>query len=199
MSFMTLAVLWSHSGVHSATPKSELAELWRKEIEKANSPFKIKIVEEGGNTLKSEVQKSNPRKKLGCTASNCLVCATSRGEGGDCRRPNVGYEVRCNECTQNIVYIGETSKSGYLRGLDHLKNYRGRTSDSPLWKHAVSDHQGRLDVKFSKKIVKMFRDPLTRQCNEAVRIKNSDADVLLNGKSEWHGPAIVRLQAEGGR
>ena len=204
----TIRHLWANEGIIANIQfidsvrlvfTSELAELWRKEVEAANIPFKIKIVEEGGTTVKSVVQKSNPRNKLGCAASDCMVCTKGKGEGGDCRRPNVGYEVRCDECIQNIVYIGETSKSGYLRGLDHLKNYRCRTNDSPLWKHALTDHQGRLDVRFSKKIIKTFRDPLTRQCNEAVRIKNSNADVLLNGKSEWHGPAIVRLTAEGGR
>ena len=121
------------------------------------------------------------------------MCAKGKGEGGDCRRPNVGYEISCSECTQTVVYIGETSKSGYVRGLQHLENYRGKTADSPLWKHALSDHQGRQDVQFTKKIKKTFGDPLSRQCNESVRIQNSDADVLLNGK--WHGPATVRLKA----
>ena len=34
--------------------------------------------------------------------------------------------------------------------------------------------------------------------NEAVKIQISNADVLLNDKAEWHGPATVRLQAEAG-
>ena len=48
------------------------------------------------------------------------------------------------------------------------------------------------------KVVKSFRDPLTRQINEAVRITNCTAGTQLNSKTEWHGPATIRLVAEGG-
>ena len=50
-----------------------------------------------------------------------------------------------------------------------------------------------MEVSFSMKVVKSFRDPLTRQVNEAVRINQCGAEVQLNSKSEWHGPATVRL------
>ena len=53
-------------------------------------------------------------------------------------------------------------------------------------------------VSFSMNVVKSFRDPLTRQINEAVRIFNCSATTQLNSKTEWHGPATVRLVAEGG-
>ena len=168
-------------------------------IDKLYGPIKVKIVEEGGKTLKSVVQKSNPKKVIGCEAINCIVCINGRGEGGDCRRMNVGYQISCQECPKSVVYIGETSKSGYLRGVDHLRNYKSKKNDCPLWRHAAQDHDNRLDVKFAKKIVRLFRDPLTRQCNESVRMQRCSADVLLNSKSEWHGPATVTLQAECGR
>ena len=128
-----------------------------------------------------------------------MVCINGKGEGGNCRKMNVGYEIRCQECPTSAVYIGETSKSGYLRGLDHIKNYKTKKQDSPLWRHAVANHNGRLDVNFAKKVVRTFRDPLTRQCNESIRIQRCNADVLLNSKAEWHGPATVTLQAECGR
>ena len=48
------------------------------------------------------------------------------------------------------------------------------------------------------KVVKYFREPLTRQVNEAVRISKCEAATQLNSKTEWHGPATVRLVAEGG-
>ena len=179
-----------------ATPRSELADLWRKVLEKFGGPFKVKVVEEGGKPIKSEFQKSNPRKKIGCEAGDCLACFTGRGVGGDCRRPNIGYEVKCNECEKNVLYVGETSKSMYVRGLGHLRDYRSKRHDSPLWRHALETHDRRLDVAYAMKLMKCFRDPLTRQCNESVRIQRSDADELLNGKAEWHGPATVRLQID---
>ena len=179
-----------------ATPRSELADLWKKDLEKFGEPFKVKVVEDGGKTIKSEFQKSNPRKKIGCEERDCLACINGRGVGGDCRRPNIGYEVKCGECAMSVLYIGETSKSMYVRGLGHIRDYQSKRHDSPLWRHALDAHNGRLDVAYSKKLIKCFRDPLTRQCNESVRIQRSDADILLNGKAEWHGPATVRLQID---
>ena len=89
----------------------------------------------------------------------------------------MGYEIKFEECPKSVVYISETSKSGYLRGLDHIQNYRSK-------KHAAMDHNGRLDVRFATKIVRVFRDPLTRQCKESIRMQRCSADVLLNSKSE---------------
>ena len=108
-------------------------QLWRGVIDNFDGTIKEKTVEEGGRTLKSKLQKSNPRKVMGCVALDCLVCTNGRGEGGDCQRPNVGYEIKCLDCQNNVLYIGEMSKSGYLRGLDHVKNYRGKKQDCPLW------------------------------------------------------------------
>ena len=45
-------------------------------------------------------------------------------------------------------------------------------------------------------VLKTFKDPLTRLANEGVRIKQRKPDELLNSKSEFHQPAIVRLQVE---
>ena len=55
-----------------------------------------------------------------------------------------------------------------------------------------------MNVSYSMKVIKTFRDPLTRQVNEGVRIPHCTAINQLNFKSEWHGPATVRLVAEGG-
>ena len=37
----------------------------------------------------------------------------------------------------------------------------------------------------------------TRQVNEAVMIANCGSTTQLNSKAKWHGPATVRLVAEG--
>ena len=51
---------------------------------------------------------------------------------------------------------------------------------------------------FSMEVKKYFTEPLTRQVNEAVRISTCKATTQLNSKTEWHGPATVRLVPEGG-
>ena len=111
----------------------------------------------------------------------------------------MGYVLVCDECGgDEVTYVGETGQNVYTRGLSHMANYKRKHPDSPLWKHAQMIHGGAEAVSFSMKVVKSFRDPLTRQINEAVRISNCSATTQLNSKTEWHGPATVRLVAEGG-
>ena len=110
---------------------------------------------------------------------------------------NVGYQIGCDECEGNsVMYVGETSRNAYLRGVEHIDKYRRNDHKSPLWKHVQTHHQSRLDVSFTMKVVNQFRDPLTRQVNEGVRINRSTAEVVLNSKSEWHGPATARLRID---
>ena len=177
-----------------ATPGSVLAQMWKQEIERMGGPAKIRVEEKRGKSMKSLFQKSNPSKSKGCDRENCLVCVNGKGEGGHCKKMNIGYTVNCDTCRGvTVQYTGETSKSGYQRGLGHLARYHGKQEDSPLWKHAVLHHEGSLDVAYSMKVVKSFREPLTRQVNEAVRMNRCEADICLNSKSEWHSPVIVRL------
>ena len=183
----------------NATPNGELARQFRDVVQKNPGPVKIKIMERGGRQIKSILQRNNPSKSKGCESLECLVCKHGRGEGGDCRRNSVGYEMYCDICgPENVCYVGETAQNAFTRGLRHVANLRGKQKDSPLWKHSVLEHQGSLDVSYSMKVVKTFTDPLTRQVNEGVRIEHCSATIQLNSKSEWHGPATVRLVAEGG-
>jgi hypothetical protein len=111
----------------------------------------------------------------------------------------VGYVLICDLCgADEVCYVGETGQNAYTRGLKHMANYRGKQADSPLWKHAQMTHGGSMEVSYSMKVEKCFMDPLTRQVNEAVRIANCESTTQLNSKAEWHGPATVRLVAEGG-
>ena len=101
----------------------------------------------------------------------------------------------CDNCAgvKSVVYYGEGSQNAYVRGLKHQENFKYKIKSSPLFKHAQTDHQGDMNVKYSMKVKTKFADTLTRQVNEGVRISRSQAEVKLNSKSEWHGPATVRL------
>ena len=106
----------------------------------------------------------------------------------------VGYVLIRDECGEDEVsYVGETEQNVYTRGLRLMVNYRGKHNDSPLWKHAQMAHGGRTNMSFSMQVAKSFRDPLTRQINEADCTSNNQ----LNFKTEWHGPATVRLVEDG--
>ena len=43
------------------------------------------------------------------------------------------------------------------------------------------------------KIVGQHRSCIERQANEAVRISRSEADMILNSKSEWHQAPLIRI------
>ena len=82
---------WSSRGGHIApifvppTPKSELANSLRKIAEnEAELGVNFKIVETGGLSMRSILQKSNPLKDKGCENQDCLPCKDGRGAGGDC-------------------------------------------------------------------------------------------------------------------
>ena len=99
----------------------------------------------------------------------------------------MGYISFCDRCgVDNVCYVGKTGQNAYTRGLKHMANYRGRQSDSPLWKHAQMGHGGSLVVSYSMKMEQCFRDPLTRHVNEAVRIANCGSVTQINSKAEWH-------------
>ena len=61
-----------------------------------------------------------------------------------------------------------------------------------LFPHMV---ESRRVNNFEIRVEKAFKDPMTRQINEMVRIKNFQG-TLLNSKSEWNAPPIVRIIAQ---
>ena len=56
-----------------STPNGELARILRELVEKDNHDgLKFKIVETGGVTVKSRLQKSNPSVSPGCSDNTCV-------------------------------------------------------------------------------------------------------------------------------
>ena len=93
-----------------------------------NKEMKFKVIETGGRTVKSLLQRSNPTATAGCTAEDCIACRTGeRGAGGNCRRNNVTYEIECRICQgeDRSVYIGETARNLYTGVLNMPTNTLG--------------------------------------------------------------------------
>ena len=182
-----------------ATPNGELAKEMKALADVEAIPgMKFKIIESGGRTVKQEVQRSNPTATPGCDHGDCLACVDGRGKGGNCQKSNVQYEMECLLCPpgEGAAYIGETSRNLYTRGKEHLQKYQSlkRNKDSFMMKHQDEKHAGR-EAMFRAKVTGTFRDCLSRQVSEGVYIRRSDKQVL-NSKSEWHQPALWRVQSE---
>ena len=90
------------------------------------------MFERGGNKIERLVQ-SNPLKTETCGRADCFPCVS--GGGGDCSQSCSAYKVDCQEClSENIkaIYLGETGRNGYARGLEHQDGLEKKKEDNPL-------------------------------------------------------------------
>ena len=93
---------------------------------------------------------------------------------GLCCKEGVGYSICCPVCQQegsSAVMHGETGKSARVRIGQHFEAYENR-KNSNLYEHCVEKHDGQ-DIKFECKVTGVFKDPLSRQLDEALRIQRT--------------------------
>ena len=188
------------------TPGAELAKEIQTRLAELNknSLEQVKIVEKGGLKVKDILGTKNPFKSSKCEQVTCPICSDSEYIQGNsfnsipCNTNNVGYRwlcVNCEEKEKIRVYEGETGRSARLRGLEHVKELEKKAAKSVLFKHANNEHKNEA-VKFRMEITKSFKDALSRQANEAVRISSRTSQQLLNSKSEFNHPPITRVAVE---
>ena len=172
-----------------ATPQSILAEKCKEEFRKTG--LKVKVVERSGSSVKKNLVKSNPFKKVGCNRPGCEICALDQSI--DCKARGVHYKIWCTgtnedgELCENESYEGETSRSTGERFNGHMSVLKSKNEQirqgSFLYKHIWERHNGAVPpLKFE--ILKKFPgDPALRQATEAVSIRMNKP--TLNGKEEW--------------
>ena len=70
------------------------------------------------------------------------------------------------------VYVGESSRSGYERGKEHVRDYQNLEEDSHFLKHYLTCHRDieMSEMKFGMRLKSSFRTALERQIEEAVSI-----------------------------
>jgi hypothetical protein len=144
----------------------------------------------------------NPFPTTRCEMKKCLLCKNDSNQiKVPCNSNNVGYRLICETCRErglNKIYEGETSRSARVRGAEHLSQFRNGREDSALFKHKQNDHKEE-DMTFKMEITNKFRDPLTRQADEAVRISGRKKSEILNSKNEFNHPPITRITVERNR
>ena len=91
--------------------------------------------------------------------------------------------------------MGETSRSLYERSREHVKDGADRTEDSHIAKHWEQVHKGEPMPEFRFKIVRSFKDSLSRQVAESVRI-DLRGEGVLNSKSVYSRNRLPRLAIE---
>ena len=132
---------WSTRGGHVApifvppTPDSELANCLKFIADReAEAGVHFKIVETGGISLKSVMQRSNPLETPGCDRSDCFPCKQVKGEGGQREACGIQYQVQYQFCPQDqkAVYIGKSSRNLCTKSLEHMSDYMTGTNNQHI-------------------------------------------------------------------
>ena len=151
---------------------------------------KVKVVEKAGQTVKKELQRSNPFGKLVCGREDCFVCKV--GKPGDCRKRGCVYQLKCSEDSRK--YRGQTGRSTYERFNEEIRDWVNRDEGSPLWRHAELYHNGQdFEVEFEV-IDDCFGKPSRRMITEAVKIEQLGSNETMNSKREWTYTKLNKVQ-----
>ena len=103
---------------------------------------------------------------------------------------NMRKEIKCK-------YIGETHRTAYERGKEHIRDLKDFDEGSHLLKHYLKKHRNIKieDMKIGMKVRAQYRTVLERQVGEAtsILIDQRKGIDLLNSKSEFNRCTLPRL------
>ena len=161
--------------------------------------FPIKIIETAGKPLERILVKTDPFNGNGCSDLKGIPNRNPKNTIS-CRRNNVGYELKCKLCPATS-YFGETGQNMHTRMKKHESKWRSKSLEirkgSAFYVHMKNDHDdvdisGKdIDEYFEVTILKAYQKVLTRLVDEGTNLTKHKGSIL-NSKTEWHQPKIVR-------
>ena len=105
----------------------------------------------------------------------------------------------CGSNDVSAVYEGESSKNAYARGRKHLQELKAGLRTNAMVIHNVTHHESPTENNFQMRVLKIITKPLDRQIDESIRIKDSEAGIILNSGSEWRGDRVPRASFQTNR
>ena len=189
------------------TPGSALAKGLREVLRMEQGPKRtsVKVVERPGAAIHQGLARNNPFPRQHCHREDCPYAKAGSLCKEKCLSVGLVYKATCMKCEAaqeedqilpedrvHSVYIGESSRTLYVRYKEHMKDYIKAARDgiirteeemededtksSWMWDHSTLCHGARglqdvkpdLDYKFE--VFRGHRDPLSRQVDEALRI-----------------------------
>ena len=132
-----------------------------------------------------------------------------RKDKKDCTKRNLIFQIKCISCEKKAekeieeayedeekvkekkkeiskyIYIGETSRSAYERGYEHLEKLASLNSQSMMLRHMLDQHEKEdfSAVKWGMEIIEYKRSAFECQIKEAVLIRReSKQHNILNSK-----------------
>ena len=188
-----------------ATPGGELTKLLQEADDSAREGTgqkRLKFIERGGEAVRDRLCRNNPWSKRNCEREDCISCTTGEKEWGKCKQEGVVYRIKCLKCEGDGTlseYWGETARTAFERGEEHVRGMENREEKNCLWKHSQMHHQGKLQKgDLELKVVERHRTPLSRQVHEGVEIELNGAEIILNSKAEWNQSRLPRIVIETG-
>ena len=185
-----------------ATPGGLLLKMLKETEEKfqIDENSRIKFIETSGRKYIDQLRINDPFEEKCVIEEKCMTCKSNE-KVSNCKITNVGYSLICKTCKNRgkvRTYEGETCRNTYLRGREHAKEFERKSENSVMYKHVQKEHRHEEeDVKFEMKVVGRFKNAMSRQIDESVRIQSKKPRELLNSKSEYYGPAVKRKVLEG--
>ena len=150
---------------------------------------------------------------------------TNKLTSQECNKRNIVYETTCVTCEneqrqeienselgerekldkknsiQLFKYIGESNRSAYERGWEHLNDLATLNPRSHMLKHVVLHHPDKniLDIEFSMKVKKYCKTSFERQILESVTIQQEkNRHQIMNSKSEYNRCSLPRISTKMG-
>ena len=210
-----LGPFWKSCIFVPPTPGSELKKrMQRKEEETrvgGREGWPIKIIETAGRTLEQTLVNNDPFQGNACNDPKCVPSRDPKNKI-NCRRNTICYRVTCRLCLRTgmpanqecyekaACYYGQSGKNAHCRCKEHVSKFNSKTAktreESAFYKHLMSSHGGKdedkeFDDYFEVKILKAYKKPFTMCVEEGTYIANHRGE-LLNSKSEWHQPKLIR-------
>ena len=159
--------------------------------------FRVKYAEAGGVPLWRQFS-TKLGDDQGCGREACVTCSQEDAVKVNCFARGIVYESACELCHpggrkekegEGMVksgkgcYTGESSRSVFERTQEHSDDARKMERDSHQVKHWFLDHPEELDPpKFRIRVIGSYKDAMSREVKEAIRIQNRPGS--LNSKGE---------------
>ena len=194
------------------TPDSELKNRMQAKEQELRAGgremWPIKIIETAGRPLERVIVNSDPFGGNQCYDKKCLPTLEPANKLS-CRRTSVCYKYSCKICLEagkagdlSSSYFGETGKNMHCRSKEHVTKFNSKKAatreESAFYKHLLTMHGGVPENKsfgemFEIIMIKAYKKPFTRNAEEGTFIANHKGEIL-NSKSEWHQPSIIRTR-----
>ena len=144
------------------------------------------------------------RKRNCVYQTYCITCMERQDQDLERRHEGKNTNKKEMEMEKNkikrYIYIGETNRSVFERGLEHQNDVVACKTSSHILRHLLDQHEEEEkewdNIRFGMKIIKNTRTAFERQILESVEIQKARTQNILNNKSEYIRCALPRLTAK---